>query len=153
MYFTSHLREQPNYCYKPPHTLHLTPHDTLIPYYIISSTRHLIIHTPPNTLPYCITSSIHPPDTSPCSQVFVVVEYLFAEFVDKLIEHQVDLGLDLIVEKLLVEVVQSIVCTVAVQIQGIEDVPVKVGTQQKVEIHLSQSATPNLGRTCGQNGC
>ena len=51
------------------------------------------------------------------------MEYLFAEFVDELIKDQVDLRLDLIVEKLLVKVVQCVVCTVAVQIQGIKDIP------------------------------
>ena len=56
--------------------------------------------------------------------MLVVVEYLFAEFVDELIKDEVDLGFDLVVEKLLVKVVQRVVCTVTVEIEGVEDVPV-----------------------------
>ena len=57
------------------------------------------------------------------SEMFVVVEYLFTEFVDELIKAQVHLGFYFIVEELLAKVMQGIVSTVTVQIQGVQYVP------------------------------
>ena len=59
----------------------------------------------------------------PCCQVLVVLEDLFAELVDELVEAEVHLGLYLVVEELLLEVVQGIVGTVTVQVQRVQDVP------------------------------
>ena len=55
--------------------------------------------------------------------MLVVLEDLFAELVDELVEAEVHLGLYLVVEELLLEVVQGIVGTVTVQVQRVQDVP------------------------------
>ena len=60
---------------------------------------------------------------SPGCQVPEVGKDLFAQFVHKLIEAQVHLRLHLIIEKPLLEVVQSIMAAVTVQVQWVEDVP------------------------------
>ena len=50
-------------------------------------------------------------------------EYLFAQLVDHLIEAQVHLGFNFVVEELLLEVMEGIVTTVAVQVQQVQNVP------------------------------
>ena len=48
---------------------------------------------------------------------------LFAQLVDKLIKAQVDLGINLVVQKLLFEDGQRVVGAVVVQVQRVEDAP------------------------------
>ena len=55
--------------------------------------------------------------------MLVVRVDLLAELVDKLVEAEVDLGLDLVVEILLAEDGQSVVGAVVVQVQRIEYAP------------------------------
>ena len=52
--------------------------------------------------------------------MFVVVEDLVAEFVDKLIKTQVHFSLDLIVQKLFLKLMECVVSAVIVQVKGIE---------------------------------
>ena len=59
----------------------------------------------------------------PCCQLLEVREYLFAQLVDHLVEAQVHLGFNFVVEELLLEVVEGIVTTVAVQVQRVQNVP------------------------------
>ena len=56
-------------------------------------------------------------------QVLVVGVDLLAELVDELVEAQVDLGLDLVVEKLLLEHGERVVRAVVVKIERIENAP------------------------------
>ncbi len=56
-------------------------------------------------------------------QVFVVGIDLLTELVDELVEAEVDLSLNLVVQKLLLEDGQSVVSTVIVQIERIKDTP------------------------------
>ena len=55
--------------------------------------------------------------------MFVVGVDLFAQFVDELVEAQVDLSLDLVVQELLLEDGQRVVGAVVVQVQRVEDAP------------------------------
>ncbi len=55
--------------------------------------------------------------------MFVVVEYLLAELVDKLIEAEVELSLNFIVQELLSKVVKGVVARVTIQVQWVQDVP------------------------------
>ena len=59
----------------------------------------------------------------PCCQLLQVREYLFAQLVGHLIEAQVHLGFNFVVEELLLEVMEGIVTTVAVQVQGVQNEP------------------------------
>ncbi len=54
--------------------------------------------------------------------MLVIVKYLLTEFINHLIKTEVDLCLNLIVEKLPSKVVQGIVSAVAVEVQWVEDV-------------------------------
>lgn len=54
------------------------------------------------------------------SQVLVVAINLFAQLVNKLVEAQVDLGLDFIVEKLLLKHSERVVSTVVIQVQWVK---------------------------------
>lgn len=51
--------------------------------------------------------------------MLVIGEYLVAEFVDKLIEAEVDLSLDLIKQELLLKVVKRVLSTVVVQVKRV----------------------------------
>ena len=55
--------------------------------------------------------------------MFVVGVDLFAQLVDELVEAEVDLGLDLVVQELLLEDGQRVVGAVVVQVQRVEDAP------------------------------
>jgi hypothetical protein len=55
--------------------------------------------------------------------VFVVSIDLLTELVDELVEAEVDLSLNLVVQKLLLEDGQSVMSTVIVQIERIKDTP------------------------------
>ena len=61
----------------------------------------------------------------PSSPVFEVGKYLVWQFVDKLVEAQVDFSLYLIIEELFTEFMECVVSTVVVQVQRIENVPGK----------------------------
>ena len=60
---------------------------------------------------------------SPASPMFEVCKDLIREFVNKLVKTQVDLSFYFIIEELLLEFMQSIMSTVIVQIEWIQDVP------------------------------
>ena len=55
--------------------------------------------------------------------MFVVRVDLLAQLVDELVEAEVDLGLDLVVQELLLEDGQRVVGAVVVQVQRVEDAP------------------------------
>ncbi len=55
--------------------------------------------------------------------MFVVSIDLLTELVDELVEAEVDLSLNLVVQKLLLEDGQSVMSTVIVQIERIKDTP------------------------------
>ena len=71
----------------------------------------------------CARMSVHNLTGSPSCQMFEVGKDLLTKLVHQLIKAQVHLSLHLVVEKPLLEMVQSIVTTVTVQVQGVQDVP------------------------------
>ena len=71
-----------------------------------------------------IVQPLHPP----AGLLLVVAEDLLAEFEDELVEAEVDLRLDLVVEKLLAKVRERVVRRVVVQVQGVQHAPEKKKT-------------------------
>ena len=57
------------------------------------------------------------------SQMLVIAIDLFTEFVHKLVKAKIHLSLNFIIKKLFSENCQRIVCTVVIQIQGIQNTP------------------------------
>ncbi len=62
--------------------------------------------------------------------LFVGAKYLLAQYVDKLIEAQVDLGLDLVVQVTLAKYGQRIHGRIVVQVKWIEDESLKKREQE-----------------------
>ena len=64
---------------------------------------------------------------------------LFAQLVDKLIKAQVDLGFNLVVQKLLFEDGQRVVGAVVVQVQRVEDAP-----KIRADMRFYRTVSPNI---------
>ena len=71
--------------------------------------------------------------------MFVVCVDLFAQFVDELVEAEVDLSLDLVVQELLLEDGQRVVGAVVVQVQRVEDAP-----KIEADMRFYRTASPNI---------
>ena len=59
------------------------------------------------------------------SQLFIVGIDLLAQLVDKLVKAKVDFSFDFVIQELLLEDSQSVVSTIVVQVQRIQDTSLK----------------------------